>query len=236
MSAISYIAEIPIYNVSSLTSVDLSGNITDITGSTLQGIDLLTISSFTASYTMGYTNVYVPNISTLAERSTLMAIQTHFDTSNSRNLSTSMGVLELPITPDEKISTLVGLSTTNFLVTMDDLLEITNTYKTIENTNKLTLQNLDYDMLKKNLFTWATNGFPDSFPVHQLPITVPPEATQLINCSDGVMRNIWDYIVFFLGSTLQELMDSYHTNVDGITLTYSVQANPYIVVLHATRS
>ena len=57
----------------------------------------------------------------------------------------------------------------------------------------------------------------------------------LIPCSDGNMRDIWGYIVFFLGSTLHELMDMYNKNMDGITLTFSLQANPYILVLHVIR-
>lgn len=233
---ISYLAEIPIYNISNLTCVDLSGNTTNLTTSTIQGIDLLTISSFTARNTIGNTTIYLPSISTLQERSTLNAIQSHFDTSNTRNLSTSMGVLELPMTPGEKISTLIGLSTTNFVLTLDDVLDVSKGYAVIENNNKYLFQNLDYALLKTNLFIWATQGFPDSHSVYQLPVSLPPGETGQIRCSDGALRNIWDYIAFCLGSTLQELMDYYHKNLNGITLTYSLQANPYIVVLHVSRN
>jgi hypothetical protein len=146
-----------------------------------------------------------------------------------------MGILELPITPDEKISTLIGLSTTNFVLTLDDVLDVSKVYATIENNNKYLFQNLDYALLKTNLFTWATQDFPDSYSVYHLPVSLPPGETGKIRCSDGAVRNIWDYIVFCLGSTLQELMDYYHKSLNGITLTYSLQANPYIVVLHVSR-
>jgi hypothetical protein len=166
----------------------------------------------------------------------MAALQAHFDTTNDRTISTSMGILELPLTPDEKISTLIGFSTTSFALTLEDVLKVTNAYLTIENNNKLALTVLDYGVLKNNLFGWATQGFPESHPVYELPVTLPPgDPNALIRCSDGGLRNIWDYIVFFLGMSLQELMDSY-TNLDGITLTYSVKANPYIVVLHVNRS
>jgi hypothetical protein len=119
---------------------------------------------------------------------------------------------------------------------MDELLQTTSNCLTIENTNKATFQNLDYDVLKGNLITWASKGFSDSYPVYELPVSIPDISNQLIPCSDGTMRNIWDYIAFFLGSTLQELMDVYNKNIDGVTLTFSLQANPYILVLHVKSS
>ena len=235
MSAISYIAEIPLYNISSLTAVDLHGSTCDITYPSMQMIDLLTISSISALYTNGNINTYIPNYARLEELSTNSAIETYYDRSTPANLSTSMGISQLPLTPTEKISTLISFSTNSVLISMDELLQTTSNYLTIENTNKATFQNLDYDVLKGNLITWAAKGFPDSYRVYELPVSIPDISNQLIPCSDGIMRNIWDYIVFFLGSTLQELMDVYNTNMDGITLTSSLQANPYILVLHVIR-
>ena len=235
MSAISYIAEIPRYNISSLTAVDLHGSTCDITYPSMQMIDLLTISSISALYTNGNINTYIPNYARLEELSTNSAIETYYDRSTPANLSTSMGISQLPITPTEKISTLISFSTNSVLISMDELLHTTSNCLTIENTNKATFQNLDYDVLKKNLITWAAKGFPDSYRVYELPVSIPDISNQLIPCSDGTVRDIWGYIVFFLGSTLQELMDVYNTNMDGITLTSSLQANPYILVLHVIR-
>ena len=236
MSAISYIAEIPRYNISSLTSIDLHGSTCDITNSNTNTIDLLTISSISALYTNGNINTYIPNYSRLEELSTNSAIETYYDRSTPANLSTSMGIMQLPLTPTEKISTLISFSTNSVLISMDELLQTTSKCLTVENTNKATFKNLDYDVLKGNLITWAAKGFPDSYRVYELPVSIPDGiSNQLIPCSDGTMRNIWDYIVFFLGSTLHELMDVYNTNMDGITLTFSLQANPYILVLHVIR-
>lgn len=235
MSAISYIAEIPRYNISTLTSVDLHGSTCDITYPSMQMIDLLTISSISALYTNGNINTYIPNYARLEELSTNSAIETYYDRSTSANLSTSMGISQLPLTPTEKISTLISFSTNSVLISMDELLQTTSNCLTVENTNKATFQNLDYDVLKGNLITWASKGFPDSYAVYELPVSIPDISNKLIPCSDGNMRDIWGYIVFFLGSTLHELMDMYNKNMDGITLTFSLQANPYILVLHVIR-
>jgi len=235
MSAITYISDIPRYNISTIISVDLFGNTTDITES-LYATNLLTISSIAVTNLSSITSFYVPNLSSIQEQSTIESIQSYFDRSSARSLSTSQGIMDLPITPTEKISTLIALSTNSFIVSLDDILEEANTYLTTENNNKHMLQNLNYDLLKTNIITWAKQGFSDSYPVYQLPVTLPPgDPTQLIRCSDGGLRNIWEYIEFFLGSSMQSVIDEIHAKLDGITLTYSVQANPYIVVLHATR-
>lgn len=232
MSAISYIAEIPLYNISSLTAVDFHGSTCDITYPSMQLVDLLTISSIAALYTNDQINTYIPNYARLEELSTNSAIEAYYDRSTPANLSTSMGIIQLPLTPTEKISTLISFSTNSVLISIDELLQTTSRCLTVENTNKATFQNLDYDVLKRNLITWASKGFSDSYPVYELPVSIPDISNQLIPCSDGTMRNIWDYIAFFLGSTIQELMDVYNKNMDGVTLTFSLQANPYILVLH----
>jgi hypothetical protein len=202
----------------------------------MQLIDLLTISSITALYKNDQINTYIPNYSRLEELSTNSAIEAYYDRSTPAILSTSLGIIQLPLTPTEKISTLIEFSTNSVLISMDELLQTTSSCLTVENTNKATFQNLDYDVLKRNLITWASKGFPDSYPVYELPVSIPDISNQLIPCSDGTMRNIWDYIAFFLGSTIQELMDVYNKNMDGVTLTFSLQANPYILVLHVKSS
>jgi hypothetical protein len=119
----------------------------------MQLIDLLTISSIAALYTNGNINTYIPNYSRLEELSTNSAIEAYYDRSTPANLSTSMGISQLPLTPTEKISTLISFSTNSVLISMDELLQTTSNCLTIENTNKATFQNLDYDVLKGNLIT-----------------------------------------------------------------------------------
>lgn len=231
MSGIIYIDQISRSNLSTLESVDLSGVVQNIISSA--EVDLLKISSINATYTTGSTIIYVPNYPPLQERSTMNAIKEYFDKLNNTNISTSIGVMRLPITMNEKLSTLVGLSTNSFALTLEDVLKVTNGYLATEAANKLSLKGLDQEVLKSNLYAWAAKGFPASYRVYQLNFTVPSN-TGLIPCSDAVPRNTSDYVVFCLGTPIQELVDSYNTIIEDITLTYSVEGNS--VVLSVNRN
>jgi hypothetical protein len=141
--------------------------------------------------------------------------------------------MRYPITMHERLSTIVGLSTNSFALTLEDVLKITNGYLATEAANKVSLKALDQEVLKNNIFAWAAKGFPASYRVYELKFAVPSN-TGLIPCSDAVSRNTTDYVVFCLGTPIQELVDSYNTIIDDITLTYSVEGNS--VVLSVTRN
>lgn len=124
-------------------------------------------------------------------------------------------------------------------ISLDDIINTHQTYLRTEDQIKGNLTSLDFELLKTNLYIWAAKGYQDSYAAYQLPVyPLPPhtpEPATAIPCSDGVLRNIWDYIPFCLGMPIGELLQSYEAKLYGISLSYSLQANPYILVIHVTK-
>ena len=127
-------------------------------------------------------------------------------------------------------------SDSGFLLSINDIMNSRETLVATEETNKATLTSLDFNLLKTNLYTWASKGYPDSYVAFSFPIISPGTTNGALSCSDGNSRNIWDYIPFFLGKSVSELFESYQAQIHGITLTYSLQASPFIMNMHVTRA
>jgi hypothetical protein len=125
------------------------------------------------------------------------------------------------------------------IISLDDIINTRHTYLRTEEQIKGNLTSLDFELLKTNLYTWAAKGYQDSYAAYQLPVyPLPPDTSEppaSIPCSDGVLRNIWDYIPFCLGMPIGELLQSYEAKLYGISLAYSLQSNPYILVIHVTK-
>jgi hypothetical protein len=124
-------------------------------------------------------------------------------------------------------------------ISLDDIINTRQTYLRTEEQIKGNLTSLDFELLKTNLYTWAAKGYQDSYAAYQLPVyPLPPDTPEpatMIPCSDGSLRTIWDYIPFCLGMSIGELLQSYEAKLYGISLAYSLQANPYILVIHVTK-
>ena len=104
----------------------------------------------------------------------------------------------------------------------------------LEETTKQKLFTIDFALLQKNLLQWAANGFPASLPVYEFALTPQAISTNQYRCSDGVSRNIWDWIVFVLGCDIQTYIEIIEKHLLGIKLTFSLQEQPSIVLrLHA---
>lgn len=125
-------------------------------------------------------------------------------------------------------------------ISLNDIVNTYQSYIRTEEQIKGTLTSLDFDLLKTNLYAWAAKGYQDSYPAYQLPVSSPASYSDdthgLIPCSDGILRNIWEYIPFCLGTPIGELLQSYEAKLYGIALTYSLQENPYILVIHVTKN
>lgn len=256
-------------NLSTLHTVDLSGNSVDI-GSNTFLINFNTLSSISATYLSGETMLYIPDIPEIQRLSTIHSIESHYDNSTPESISTSLGIMESLLSPCEKISTLDAVSTAKGLSTIhyveyyyekseEIIIPPSITISTVTESSKVpiikieeiehfsqrthetesidtnTLKSLNYSVLKMNLYPWAANGFPDSYPAYEFPVIAKDEFNGVIRCSDGNLRNIWEYISFILNSSLQEFIQLYEKNLSGIRLSYSIQKNPYILVIHVTK-
>lgn len=120
-------------------------------------------------------------------------------------------------------------------VSLDEIMNSHHTLIEIENQNKIKCNSLDFAQLKTVLYKWASQDYPDSFLAYSFPITTPPVNNSLYNCSDGIPRNIWDYVQYCIGSTIAEWLNTYQGKMNGIKLSFSVSENPYCLNIHVSR-
>ena len=162
------------------------------------------------------------------------------DISGAQNFSSIVGLSTL-----EATSTLQGTSTLNaqsmstlaaIEVNIHDIINSLNTLVQIEQQNKTHFASLDFSAFKTSLYKWAALKYPDSFLAYSFPVTTPPMAAGLYSCSDGNPKTIWDYIPYCLGMSIQDWLMRYQEKVSGITLSFSVNADPYVLNIHVTRS
>lgn len=87
-----------------------------------------------------------------------------------------------------------------------------------EATDRATLEaigQISLETLRGKLIPWAVAGFPNNYVVHSITITPPPA------CSDGVARNLADYIVFCSGKSLTDHIAPLQAMLPDITVAYT---------------
>lgn len=125
----------------------------------------------------------------------------------------------------------VDLSGNGIVISMNDLLTHKEYMFGVDQRNKALFNNINYALLKQNLITWSSAGFPDSTCIYSFSVEMPNENM----CSDGIVRDCWDYIPFVLGMTIGHFIAGIQLRLSGIRLTYSVGTGPVVLNVHATR-
>jgi hypothetical protein len=69
------------------------------------------------------------------------------------------------------------------------------------------------------MFAWAAAGFPSIYVIQQF--TVSPPAV----CSDGVTRNVYDYVEYLLGQEMGLTIAAVQAMCIGVQISYSFQGN-----------
>ena len=151
------------------------------------------------------------------------------------DLSGSINLYEIDLSGVIHLSTLTGIES-SYVIKLDDIDSSLQTIIQKESNNKNAFMNLDYDLLKKNLFTWAANGYPDSFKAYTMKMNDPTITNGRYTCSDGVFRDVWEYIPFILGMSIHEVVTSFQVKLKGMTLSYSVEVNPTTLNLHVSKA
>jgi hypothetical protein len=151
------------------------------------------------------------------------------------DLSGTKNVYGIDLSGAIHLSTLTGIENA-YVIKLDDIDSSLQTLIQKELNNKNILMNLDYDLLKKNLYTWAANGYQDSFMAHKFILNDPTVTNGKYTCSDGVLRDIWKYMSFILGMSIQELVTSFQAKLKGIVVSYSVEINPITLNLHVSKA
>jgi len=226
--SLSSIQKINIETISSINTINLGNVPRSLNRMNMVEIDtmnLLLYSSIMSYDLSGNPTYYTIDISGVVNLSTVTSLSEIGNISTMEGLSTLQG-----------ISTIEALSTmASFEVNLDDVMNSHNTLIEIELQNKTTLNSLNFNLLKSNLYKWAAQGYPDSFLAYSFPVMTPCMNACLYNCSDGNPKNIWDYIPFCLNLSLQDWVNMYQGKVNGIKLSFSVNENPYVVNIHVTR-
>jgi hypothetical protein len=105
------------------------------------------------------------------------------------------------------------------LITLDALKETAQARVAKEAADKATLIALfdtaQNDLVNK-LQVWAGTGFQQGYIVLSAPIAIPT------SCTDGVVRTLFDYVTFLLGSSLDTQVAALQSQVEGVTFGWSV--------------
>jgi hypothetical protein len=126
------------------------------------------------------------------------------------------------ITPSVPVPTVIDIS---------ELLESQAAVQAQEATDRATLSvllNQKRETLRPQLFIWAAAGFPAIYVIQQF--TVSPPAV----CSDGVARNVYDYVVYLLGQEMGPTIAAIQALCVGIEISYSFMGNT--LRIHASRT
>jgi hypothetical protein len=231
MTTISTIDFVTMTNISSLVTTNYGGvemvyDLSNPLNKTIVENSFLTYSTVTTYDITGMSNLYYVDISGAQNHSTIVAL------SNLQTLSTTQGISTL-----EGISTIQGLSSIAAIeIDIHQIMNSHNIFLEIEEQNKTNLNSLDFSVFKTTLYKWAALNYPDSFLAYSFPVTTPPISAGLYPCSDGNPKNIWDYIPYCLKMSIPDWLSRYQAKVSGITLSFSVNADPYYINIHVTRS
>ena len=215
--------------VSSINTVNLGGVAFDFTPTnmiTLNSMSLLSFSSIMSYDLSGNPTYYTIDISGVENLSTVKSLEAQAEVSTLQGLSTIEGV-----------STMQGLSTlASYEVSIYEIINSHNTLLETETQNKSIFNSLDFTLFKTNLYKWAAQGYPDSFHAYSFPVNTPTLQDGLYLCSDGNPKSIWDYIPFCMNMSISDWLSTYQSRVNGITLSFSVNANPYVLNIHVTKT
>ena len=112
-------------------------------------------------------------------------------------------------------------------ISLNDILSSIEVITQKEKDDKASLEALGlipYDTLKTKLVSWATSGFQNAYEIEKL-VIVPPTT-----CSDGVSRNLADYVQFCSGKTMQEHVATLQQRVQDMVITFANMGS-YIAVV-----
>lgn len=118
-----------------------------------------------------------------------------------------------------------------YIMTIDELQSTQEALKNKETLDRSTIFRLvepDVEELKKRLIQWASLGFPDAFMLFSVAITPP------LQCIDGAVRPIFQYIEYLLSSTLHDKLQALQTKLPGMVLSYSLPVNQ--VCIHVSKA
>lgn len=113
------------------------------------------------------------------------------------------------------------------LITMNDILSSIEIIEQKEANDKTVLEsigNITFDTLKAKLIQWAKVGFPSAYEIYQVSVN-PPSV-----CSDGVTRDLADYISFCSGKSIAEHVAMLQAKISDMTVSFA-NMGTYIAIV-----
>jgi hypothetical protein len=74
---------------------------------------------------------------------------------------------------------------------------------------------VSHDTLRPKLIAWALAGFPNAYTLMEIAVTPPPQ------CSDGVTRDLTDYITFCSGKSIQQHVTMLQEKLTDISVSFA---------------
>ena len=122
------------------------------------------------------------------------------------------------------------------IISLAQLVNSVQTLAATEVRNKTILETMNSETLIQNLHGWASVGFTDSHPVYEYQLSPSAKIDGKYRCSDGVLRDIWEYIPFCLGYSINDLVANLQQQVTDIKLSFSLQEEITVILrIHATK-
>lgn len=114
------------------------------------------------------------------------------------------------------------------VITLADILNATEIVQQKEAADKSTLEsigNVSFESLRSTLIQWGRAGFPNAYTLMSISIS-PPQV-----CSDGVSRNLSDYIEFCSGKTIHQHIESLQAKLPDITVSFANMGGSIAIVV-----
>jgi hypothetical protein len=119
----------------------------------------------------------------------------------------------------------------SYIITLDELKESQSATVAKENIDRISVLafvNPDVEDLKRKLFQWTSLGFLPNFTIYSITLEPPNK------CSDGVVRNTFEYANYLLATTLSAKFQELQSKLPGMTLSYSLP--PSEIRMHVSKS
>lgn len=119
----------------------------------------------------------------------------------------------------------VGTPSPPDIVRLDDILSDIDFLRRKEAEDKVLIESiatLSTSHIREKAKAWALSGFPPSFPLYQITLSIPRK------CSDGISRNLAEYIEFLTSEDLYQHLDKLKEKVSGFTINFAVMGTTIV--------
>lgn len=114
------------------------------------------------------------------------------------------------------------------IISLADILNSAQVVLQKEANDKILLESIGTASLSditSKLIVWATSGFPNAYPLFDIAIA-PPAV-----CSDGVSRNLSDYIQFCSGKTINQHVQLLQDRMSDIIVSFANMGTSIAIVV-----